>query len=251
VQQQEGTVMLSVDVSGSMQATDVSPSRLEATKAALRDFVKQQPKGVNIGLVAFSDTASLLQPPTADKDLLLRSIGQLQPERGTDIGDGLRVALDALRQNADLPPAAAKPAVTATATPAPAAQSPGTVVLLSDGESNTGPQPLDVAREAATQGVRVDTVGIGTSGGIVLHIQGQSILTRLDESTLSGIAQATGGHYYNAQDEAKLTQVYHDLAQQQHTERKSQEVTFLVVAGAMVLLIAGGALSLFWFNRLP
>lgn len=245
-----GTVVLSIDVSGSMQATDVAPTRLDATKNAVKEFVAAEPKGVRLGLVVFSDRASLIQPPTSDKAQLLRALERLQPEAGTNIGAGLQTALDVLGPSVDRSP---------TPTPAPGAAAPaatppppaGTVVLLSDGESNTGPPPLTVAQAAAAQGVTVDTVGIGTAAGTVLHIRGQSILTRLDEATLRGIAQATGGRYFGAQDAAQLRQIYRSLAQQQQTVTKTIDLAGPVIGAALALSLLGGALSLFWFNRLP
>lgn len=252
VPQETGTVILSVDVSGSMQATDVSPNRMEATKQAVRNFVKEQPKGVEIGVVSFSDSAALVQTPTTDKNAVLRAIDRLQPQAGTNIGGGLQTALNAIDHAVDAPRSTATP----TATPAPTARSAGdpptaTVVLISDGESNIGPDPVEVARSAAAAGVRVYTVGIGTPQGVRLSIRGQSVLTRLDEPTLRNVADTTGGQYLSAQNESDLMKVYDDLAHNQRTEEKTVEVTFLAAAGALMLSVVGGALSLMWFNRLP
>jgi Ca-activated chloride channel family protein len=125
------------------------------------------------------------------------------------------------------------------------------VVLVSDGESNTGPPPLDVAREAAAAGVRIYTVGIGTPQGVTLRVNGQTAFTRLDESTLRSMAEMTGGRYLNAQDEAQLGEVYAELAREQQVAERKVEVTFAMAAGAMLLSVVVGALSLLWFNRLP
>jgi Ca-activated chloride channel family protein len=262
-----GTVILSIDVSGSMQATDVKPSRMEATKDAIRGFVKAQPDGVKIGIVSFSDFGALTQPPTRDKDAVLRAVDRLRPQRGTNIGAGLQVALEAVNEGSDTPlptlvpsQAAGRP-TTGRATPVPAQPttapdttgktSAATIVLLSDGESNVGPNPLDVAQIAAKIGVKVYTVGIGTKQGSVLEIQGRRILTRLDEDTLKGVADATGGKYLTAQNEQDLVRVYDDLARERTFEKEQTEVTFAVTLGALVLSVIGGALSLLWFNRLP
>ncbi|MGH2585559.1 MAG: vWA domain-containing protein [Dehalococcoidia bacterium] len=254
VEQDTGTVILSVDVSGSMQATDVAPNRMEATKEALQRFVQEQPSGVEVGLVTFSDSASLVQPPTTDKNQVLRAIDRLQPQAGTNIGGGLQVAVDTIMRAVDAPRS------TATATPTPAAGSTtpatteeptATVVLISDGESNVGPDLMDVAQTAAAEGVRVYTVGIGTPQGQRLTIRGQTVLTRLDESTLRGVADATGGRYLSAQDESQLVEVYDDLAHEERVEDETVEVSFLAAAGALLLSVVGGALSLMWFNRLP
>jgi Ca-activated chloride channel family protein len=265
IPQQTGTVVLSIDVSGSMQATDVKPSRMEATKEAARRFVNQQPKGVKIGVVSFSDWGALVQPPSRDKDAILQAIDRLRPQRGTNIGGGLQVALDAIYEGADLPrptltPSAADPfgrGPGAAPTPAPAPPTDNkkvpaaSIVLVSDGESNVGPPPLEVAQEAAKAGIKVFTVGIGTKEGSVLHIQGRSVFTRLDEDTLKGIAQQTGGTYFSAQNEAELTHVYDQLARERQLEKQQTEVTFAVTAGALALSLVGGFLSLLWFNRLP
>jgi Ca-activated chloride channel family protein len=252
--QQRGIVMLSVDVSGSMAADDVTPSRITALQGAVRNFVQDQPDGVQIGLVSFNDQARLLQPPTSDKASLIQAVGGLQAGGGTNIGDGLRVALDSIYQATDIPrPAQSQSgAGTQAATPpADVQQAPASIVLVSDGGSNTGPPPLNVAQEAAAAGIKVYTVGIGTAQGTVLHVQGQSVLTRLDEPTLQGIASATGGQYFNAQSESQLAQVYSDLGRQQQVEDKPVEVTYLAASGALALMLASAVLSLLWFNRLP
>jgi Ca-activated chloride channel family protein len=260
-----GTVVLSIDVSGSMQATDVKPNRMEATKDAARLFVTRQPKGVKIGVVSFSDFGALIQAPTRDKDLVLKAIDRLRPQRGTNIGSGLQVALDAIYEGSDTP----RPTLTPGAggatgrppgprpTPDPSAQQsgkkppPASIVLVSDGESNVGPPPLEVAQEAVVAGVKVYTVGIGTKEGSVLRIQGRSVFTRLDEDTLKGMADQTGGRYLSAQSEDELAKVYDELARERLFEKEKTEVTFAVTAAALVLSVIGGIFSLLWFNRLP
>jgi Ca-activated chloride channel family protein len=256
--QESGIVMLSVDVSGSMQADDVKPTRIEALQSAVRNFVQQQPSDVKIGLVAFSDQARMLQPPTSDKTAVLQAVDRLRAGGGTDMGDGLQVALDAIYGDTDIPrPQGAQsgPPPGAAADPSSSASSSSTaaasVILVSDGGANLGPPPLDVAQQAAGAGIKIYTVGIGTPEGTVLHIQGQSVRTRLDENTLQGIAGATGAQYFNAQSESQLSQIYGQLAMQGHTEVVPTEVTFLAASGAVVLMLIAGALSLLWFNRLP
>ena len=259
-----GTVVLSIDVSGSMQATDVKPNRMEATKEAARGFVRQQPRGVKIGIVSFSDFGALVQSPTRDKDLVLKAIDRLRPQRGTNIGSGLQVALDAVFEGSDTPrptPAADPGGASGRPpdqrpTPDSAAQQdgkkpPASIVLVSDGESNVGPPPLEVAQEAVKGGIKVYTVGIGTKEGSVLRIQGRSVFTRLDEDTMKGIAELTGGRYLSAQSEEELARVYDELARERQFEDEKTEVTFIVTAAALVLSMIGGFLSLLWFNRLP
>ena len=247
-----GAVVLAVDTSGSMQAADVSPSRMEATKEAARRFVGKQPKGIQIGVVSFSDAGAVLQPPTEDRAAVLRTIDRLQPQRGTNIGGGLAAALDTIAAAMDTTRSVR--ASTPSAPPATQGQEPpppASVVLVSDGESNTGPAPFDVAREAAAAGVRVYTVGIGTAQGMTLRVNGQTAFTRLDETTLRGIAELTGGRYLNAQDEAQLAAVYDDLARERRVAERPVEITFAVAAAALALSLVGGVLSLLWFNRLP
>ncbi len=262
-----GTVVLTIDVSGSMQATDVKPNRMEATKDAARQFVERQPKGVKIGIVSFSDFGALVQAPTRDKDLVLQAIDRLRPQRGTNIGGGLQVALDAVYEGADMPrpdrtpepngPQAGRPPGVAAprVTPAPRADGskapPASIVLVSDGESNVGPPPLEVAQEAVNTGVKIYTIGIGTKEGSTLRIQGRSVFTRLDEESLKGMADMTGGRYMTATSEAELNKVYEELAREREFEKEKTEVTFMVTLGALVLSIIGGLLSLLWFNRLP
>ncbi len=262
-----GTVVLSIDVSGSMQATDVKPNRMEGTKEAARRFVNDQPSGVKVGIVSFSDFGALIQPPTRDRDLVLRAIDRLRWQRGTNIGSGLQVALDAIFEGSDSPrptttavaggPPAAPGGAARPPAPEPAPQTgdrkapPASIVLVSDGESNVGPPPLEVAQEAVKAGIKVYTVGIGTKEGTVLRIQGRNVFTRLDEDTLKGIAEQTGGRYLTAQSEEELTRVYEELARERQFEKEKTEVTFAVTAGALALSVIAGFLSLLWFNRLP
>jgi Ca-activated chloride channel family protein len=246
-----GTIILSIDVSGSMFAEDVEPNRMEATKDAAREFVEKQPEGVKIGVVSFSDFGALVAPPNEDRKQALEAIRRLRPQRGTNIGAGLSVALDAIYEDqagADAP-VTNNPAPTPT--PAAGDAPPASIVLVSDGQSNTGPDPLDIANEAAKAGIKVYTVGIGTEEGTVLQIQGRNVFTRLDETTLRGMAEATGGRYFNAQNEKDLRQIYDDLSRERVLEDKETEVTFAFAAAGLVLSFLAGGLGLMWFNRLP
>jgi len=247
-----GTIILSIDVSGSMFAQDVEPNRMEATKAAAREFVQKQPEGVKIGIVSFSDFGALVAPPDTDRKQALEAIGRLRPQRGTNIGAGLAVALDAVYEEQS----GGDPVVTGQPTPTPEQKAqldlpPASIVLVSDGQSNTGPDPLEVAAEAAKAGIKVYTVGIGTPEGTVLQIQGRNVFTRLDETTLRGMAEATGGRYFNAQDESDLRQIYDELSRERVFEKKETEVTFAFAGAALIMSVLAGALGLVWFNRLP
>ncbi len=250
-----GTLILAIDVSGSMFAEDVAPNRMEATRQAVRSFVEKQPSGVKIGIVSFTDFGALVAPPTRDREVILDAIDRLRPQRGTNIGAGLEVALDAIYEGIDGERPGARtaplPGVTPTPSAATAAPPPASIVLLSDGQSNTGPSPLDVAQEAVAAGVRVYTVGIGTAAGTTLEIRGRRVFTRLDEETLRRVADLTGGLYFSAADEAELQAVYDDLSRQRETEHEERELTVVVTGVALLLSLAAGALGLLWFNRLP
>jgi len=257
-----GTLMLVIDVSGSMQATDVKPNRMDSTKAAAAEFVERQPKGVKIGVVSFSDFGALVQAPTRDKDLVMKALDRLKPQRGTNIGGGLQTALDALYESSDTPrpttaPAGPNASPRPVTTPQPSAaprdaKTPtASIVLVSDGESNVGPPPLEVAQEAQKAGVKIYTIGIGTREGVNLNIQGRRVFTRLDEDSLKGMAEMTGGRYLTAQNDAELRTVYDELAREREFEEEKTEITFGFTAGALALSLIGGVLSLLWFNRLP
>ncbi|HEY4686035.1 MAG TPA: VWA domain-containing protein [Dehalococcoidia bacterium] len=253
VPQNTGTIILSIDVSGSMFAQDVEPNRMEATKAAVREFVKKQPRGVKIGIVSFSDYAALVAAPSRERGEVLDALARLRPQRGTNIGSGLQVALDAIREETgDAPTEAPLSPNEPTPTPAPGSDPPpASIVLLSDGQSNVGPDPLEVAKAAAAAGIKVYTIGIGTPEGTVLVIQGRSVYTRLDESTLQSVAEQTGGRYFSAQDEEGLRQIYDELSRERELEEEETEVTFAFAAGALIISVLAGGLGLLWFNRLP
>jgi Ca-activated chloride channel family protein len=253
-----GTVILVIDVSGSMWAEDVEPNRMEATKKAAKDFVDRQPRGVQVGVVSFSDFGILSQEPTRNKDDVKEAIERLQPQRGTNIGGGLQAALDAIYEGADItrpgPPQSPFAPPTATpATPPDASQvPPASIVLVSDGQSNTGnADPLEVAEEALAAGVKVYTIGIGTPEGTILRIQGRNVFTRLDEDTLKGIAEVTGGRYLSAQDEDELSEVYGELARERQTEPEERDLTYYLTGVGLIFSLIAGGFSLAWFNRLP
>jgi Ca-activated chloride channel homolog len=244
-----GTVILSIDVSGSMLAEDVEPNRMEAAKKSVREFVEKQPKGVRIGVVAYSDFAALVAEPTTERKPVLDAVARLRPQRGTNIGAGLEVALNALLQPVD---SAEAPTPSPTPTPSGNDKSPAvSIVLLSDGQSTTGPPPLEIAASAAEAGVKVFKIGIGTPEGTVVRILGRNQFTRLDEETMQGIADQTGGKYYNAQGESDLRQIYDELSRERMIEEEKTEVTFAFAAAALIISVIAGGLGLVWFNRLP
>lgn len=270
----EGTIILAVDVSGSMIATDLNPNRLEAAKAAARAFVEKQPDTVQVGVVSFSDNAFVVQPPTDDKDALIAAINRLNWQRGTAIGRGIVASLEAIAEKTGRPAdinlnqdqqsqqdpnggsGGASGGANGSGAPQPTPMPKGQyqnaiIVLLTDGENNQWPEPLQVAQIAADRGIRVYTVGIGSEEGAIVRIQGRAIRTRLDEQTLRSIAEMTDGVYYNAQTETDLVKVYENLSTNLVLKTDKTEVTAYVTGIAVLFSLLAGFLSLLWFNRLP
>lgn len=255
---QEGTVILTMDVSGSMRADDLKPDRLTAAKVAARAFVEKQPQGVKLGVVSFSDSAFLVQAPTSDKEAVIAAINRLNTQRGTAIGSALLTSLDALFEDASIegtaPYSPNQPTPTPLPTPTPMPKGvyePALIVLLTDGESNRGPRPLEVVERVAARGVRVYTIGVGSLEGTVLRTGGRAMRVRLDEDTLKAVAQATDGTYFNASTESDLRAIYENLSTQLVFRKQETEITALFTGAAAVLSLLAGALSLLWFNRLP
>ena len=249
----EGTVILAFDVSGSMAADDIKPTRLAAAKTAARAFVQRQPSGVQIGVVSFSDGGFAIQAPTNDQDVVLAAINRLKVQRGTSLANGIEASLKAIA-------AVTNPALTLsnrsqpTATPTPVPKGTHTsaaIVLLTDGENNESPDPLTEAQMAADRGVRIYTVGIGSTAGATLHINGFTVHSQLDEATLQQIAQITGGTYYNAQSAQDLRTIYDKLNPQLVIKPQKTEVTSLFAGAGILVLMIGGTLSLLWLGRLP
>ncbi len=264
VPSQEGTVILAIDVSGSMLAEDMKPNRMEAAKAAARAFVDKQSESVKIGVVSFSGDASIVQSPTTDKTLVIAAINRLRPQRATAIGRAILVSLDAIEESqgseADLPSSIlqqGQPGATprASATPLPAylvgQHSSASIVLMSDCQNNQFPPPLDVIDQAVSRGVRVYTIGLGSAAGAVVRLQGRAIRTALDETTLRKIAEVTDAQYFNANTEADLRTVYENLTTQLVVRNEKTELTAYATLAAAILAVFAGAFSLLWFNRLP
>lgn len=252
---EEGTVILAFDVSGSMAADDIKPTRMDAAKAAARDFVQHQPLSIQIGVVGFSDNGFSVQAPTNDRESILASIARLSPQRGTSLAHGIQASLTTIalqtapgpRLYSNLPP---------TATPTPTPVPPGTyapavVVLLTDGENNEAPDPLAAAQSAADQGVRIYTVGIGSATGTILHINGFTVHTQLDEALLQQVATMTKGAYFHAQSAQDLLRIYDGLSPQLVVRAEETELTAILAAAGSLLLLLGGAFSLLWFSRVP
>ena len=264
------TVILAIDVSGSMRANDVLPNRLVAAQAAARAFIEDQPQSTRIGVVSFAGTASLVQAPTRTKEDLLATIDRFQLQRGTAVGSGILVSLKALipevefdlqsdnprpskreggarsldkQQSAQNQPAEFKPV-------APGSYSSAVIILLTDGQTTTGPDPIEAAKMAAERGIRVFTVGIGTVSGEILGEEGWSMWVRLDEDALKDIAKTTNAQYFYAGTATDLTNIYKSLNSRLVMEKKSTEITALFAAVAAVLAVMSAMLSMLWFNRI-
>jgi Ca-activated chloride channel family protein len=252
----EGTVMLAFDVSGSMAADDLKPTRMEAAKAAARQFVLSQPATVQIGVVSFSDSGFTVQAPTNDQALILATIDRLKPERGTSLGNGILMSLEAIAKAQQGDDSSYYTDLTLTPMPTPTplprgTYTPAAIVLLTDGENTTSPDPLEAAQTAADRGVRVHTVGIGSAAGSILEIEGYSIRSRLDEAMLRQISQVTDGTYYNAANEQELLAIYNNLNPQLVIKPEEMEITSVLAGVSIIILLLGAAFSLLWFSRLP
>ena len=253
---EEGTVILAFDVSGSMAADDLKPTRMEAAKAATQDFVERQPPGVVIGVVAFSDAGLSVQAPTNDQATVLAAIKRLTPERGTSLGQGIRAALSTIATAENGPVtnyySNRSPAPTATPAPVPpGSHTSAVIVLLTDGENTQPPDPGAAAQAAADEGVRIYTVGIGSAAGTTLDVDGFKVHTQLDAATLQHISEVTGGTYYAAADEQDLHKVYDELDTRLVVKPQMIEVTSLFAGASVLLLVVGGVFSLLWLGRLP
>lgn len=251
-----GTVILTFDVSGSMAADDVKPTRMEVAKAAATEFVKKQPANVLIGVVAFSDGGLQVQPPTNDRTQTLQTIYRLVPQRGTSLGNGILVALNTiavsagdkpfLNTNSSATPSTATPATTPTGWYPSSA-----IVVLSDGENNQDPDPTKAADVAVDLGVRVYTIGVGTTTGANLKVEGFTVFSQMDETLLQNISTTTGGIYYNASNKEDFSRIYSDLKPKLSVKTENIEVTSLFAGAGILFFLVAGALSLLWFGRVP
>lgn len=240
VPREEATVVLAVDVSRSMIATDVQPSRLAAAQAAIRAFLQKLPKGYRVAVVSFAQAPYVVLPPTSDRELAVRSLANLRPGDGTALGDGiarsLQVAERVRGKRGDRPAAA--------------------VVLLSDGAQTIGSkQPITPAKRAASLGIPVSTVALGTAAGVVELQNPDGTTERVtvppDPATLRTIAATTGGTFYEAPDGERLQAVYEELGSRVGRVRREREVTAAFAAAGALLLVGAGASSAFLFGRIP
>jgi Ca-activated chloride channel family protein len=263
---QQRTIIMAIDVSLSMRATDVQPNRLAAAQAAAKAFVQELPSDLRVGIVSFAGTALLVQKPTNNRDELVAALDRLQLDRHTAIGSGIIMSLATLfpDEGIDLeslvlgsrqswrthkPPEKKVEKKTVKPVP-PGSNTSSAIVLLTDGRRTTGPDPLEAARMAADHGIRVFTVGFGSAGGGPAVMDGYSIYMAFDEATLKAIAQLTEAEYFHASTADELKKVYQLLTGKFVLAKEEREVTSLVTALAAMLALVAAALSLLWFNRL-
>ncbi|MGA0571843.1 VWA domain-containing protein [Variovorax sp. VNK109] len=258
------TIMLAMDVSGSMRATDVQPSRLEAAQAAAKQFIADLPRNVKVGIVAFAGSAQVAQLPTTSRDDLITAIDRFQLQRGTATGNGIMVSLATLFPNDGIDISALAPGgrprslsldkagqeKKEVAPVAPGSYTSAAIIMLTDGQRTTGVDPMDAAKLAADRGVRVYTVGIGTVDGETIGFEGWSMRVRLDEETLKSVANRTAADYYYAGTAADLKKVYETLSSRLTVEKRETEVSGLLALVASLLALTSAALSLLWFNRI-
>lgn len=261
------TIILAMDVSGSMRAADVEPNRITASQNAARAFIADIPATTRIGIVAFAGAASLVQPPTLSREDVEAAIGRFQLQRGTAVGSAILVSLKTLFPDIefDLRSANPRPGADKKGVSIEKAQEPGkekfkpvppgshgaaAIVLLTDGQTTAGPDPIESAKMAAERGVRVFTVGVGTTKGEILGSEGWSMRVKLDEESLKTIANLTRGEYFHASTAKDLKKVYETLSSRLVFEKKDMEITALFAAGSALLALVSALLSLAWFNRI-
>lgn len=263
---QQETIILAMDVSGSMRATDVQPNRLVAAQNAAKAFLAELPRPVKVGIVAFAGSAQVAQIPTLNREDLVSAIDRFQLQRGTAIGNGIVLSMATLFPDAgidlaslmygrerqrgtaiDQAPKEAKKEFTPVG---PGSYGSAAIILLTDGQRTTGVDSLEAAKIAADRGVRIYTVGVGTVNGETIGFEGWSMRVRLDEETLKAIAHRTQGEYFYAGTATDLKKVYETLSSRLSVEKKETEISALLALVAAILAMASAGLSLLWFNRI-
>src|SRR5438105_10892846 len=253
---QHETVIMAMDVSGSMRASDVEPNRLVAAQNAAKAFIADQPDSVKIGIVAFAGTATVAQAPTRNKEDLIAAIDRFQLQRATAIGSAIIVSLATLFPDGGYdvssfssgPETKRKPPANFKPVP-PGSYASAVIILLTDGQRTTGPDSVMAARLAAERGVRIFTVGVGTPEGKIVGFDGWSMHVRLDEETLRAISDLTRGEYFYAGNAVDLKKIYQTMNSRLVMETKKTEVGAFFSAAAGLLVLLAAALSLSWFHR--
>lgn len=257
----EQTIILAMDVSGSMRATDVKPTRIVAAQDAAKAFVAELPRDVRVGVISFAGTAAVVQAPTFSREDVVAAIDRFQLQRATAIGSGILLSLATLFPDAGIdlsqitgqramPSALGEKKATPEFTPVePGSYASAAIILLTDGQRTMGPDPIEAARMSADRGVKIFTVGVGTKEGDTIGFEGWSMRVRLDEESLKTIAQMTRAQYFYAGTAEDLKQVYENLSNRLVMERKETEVSGLLAGLAALLTLLAAGLSVWWFNR--
>jgi len=273
------TVILAMDVSGSMRARDIEPSRIQAAQEAAKTFIQSQPADVQIGIVAFASAALLVQAPTLDREALITAINSFDLRRGTAVGAGVLTSLATIFPDQDFdelqgdnpfdvlgmptgrrldsrplgdlnrPDGPPKASVEDHIPVEPGSYQSAVVILLTDGATTVGPDPIAAGRLASEYGVRVFTVGFGSTEGDVVDFGGRSMRAQLDAATLQSIADVTRAQYFEAQSAADLNKVYSSLSTKLISEKKLTEIAFLFAGMGALVALLGAGLSVLWFGR--
>jgi Ca-activated chloride channel family protein len=259
------TIILAMDVSGSMRATDVQPNRLVAAQNAAKAFIGELPRHVKVGIVAFAGSAQVAQLPTVNREDLVTAIDRFQLQRATATGNAIVISLATLFPDAGIDLESMQTGRERQRgfsidgqkkekkefTPvAPGSYPSAAIIMLTDGQRTTGVDPLEAAKLAADRGVRVYTVGIGTVDGETIGFEGWSMRVRLDEETLKAIANKTSAEYFYAGTAQDLKKVYETLSSKLTVEKKETEISALFALAAAALALLSAGLSLVWFNRI-
>ncbi len=260
------TIILAMDVSGSMRATDVQPNRMVAAQNAAKAFLTELPRDVKVGIVAFAGSAQVAQLPTVNREDLVTAIDRFQMQRATATGNAIVISLATLFPDQgielaalqgggrDRPRGASIDGEKKEAKPftpvAPCSFASAAIIMLTDGQRTTGVDPLEAAKMAADRGVKVYTVGIGTVDGETIGFEGWSMRVRLDEETLKQIANKTAAEYFYAGTAQDLQKVYENLSTRLTVEKKETEVAGLLALAAAALALVSAGLSVLWFNRI-
>src|SRR3954447_15144732 len=257
---QEATVMLVLDVSGSMVATDVQPTRLAPAQQVAKGFLDDVPKTLKVGLVAFSSEARLLAPPSTDRDAVRNGLASLNAIGATAMGDAITLAMNAAIGTNDNGSSSSSPfGGPASTTPPtsvdPDKLSPTVILLLSDGKNTVGRDPLNAADTAKSDKVQIFTIALGTDSGVAEIPDSNGVVQQIpvppDPETLQEVADRTGGKFFTAPSAQELRSVYANLGSKLGTEKHKHEITAWFAGAAIVLLVLGGALALIWFARFP
>ena len=239
-----GTVVVVVDVSNSMAADDVKPTRIATAQDVVRRFVAAQPSSIDVGLVAFGAGALVTQQPTAEHADVLAAVDRLKTGGRTSLGQGLLAAMSTI---AGVPVALPDP--DEPAPPSPGYFPSASILLVSDGEETGGPDPAAVANIAADAGVHVSAIGVGTAEGTTITVEGYEVATALDEQGLRALVEITGGTYAPAAEAADVDTMTESLERRVTSVDETTEITSVFALAAVALLLGGGALMLRWFGR--